>query len=460
LRKNAQKEFDPQDIAEKKRAMMLTAPVGRLVMKLSAPTVTIMLVSALYNMADTYFVGSQGTSATGAVGVSFSLMAVIQATGFFFGHGCGNFISRALGAKNTDDALAMAVTGCVTAFIMGGVITLLGTAFLTPMALLLGSTETILPYARDYMRFILLGAPFMVTSLMLNNLLRYQGSAVFGMIGMVTGAALNVALDPLLIFVFRMGVAGASLATAMSQTASCLLLFFVASRRGGNLPIVIRKFAPSGRMYFEMLKGGAPSLLRQGMNSVAMVILNRSARGYSDAVVAAIAIVNRVFLLASSAIIGFGQSFQPVCGFNYGARLYGRVKTAFRFCVVVATAVLTAVAAACMIFAPKIIAIFRPDDAEVIAVGTLALRAHSVTLPLLGWILMTSFLLQTMGKAVPASILAFARQGLFLIPFLWLAVPVLGVLGIQISIPVADLLTFALALPLGIHALKRGLDER
>jgi putative MATE family efflux protein len=418
-----------------------------------------MLVSALYNMADTYFVSSLGTSATAAVGVSFSLMAIIQAIGFFFGHGAGNFIARALGAQQTDEAEKMAATACGTAFILGVILSVLGVLFLTPLARGLGSTVTILPYAKEYLLFILLGAPFMVTSLMLNNLLRYQGSAVFGMIGMVSGAVLNVLLDPLFIFGLHMGVMGASLATAISQTVSCLLLFFVGCRKGGNVRIRLNKFTPTPRVYKEILRGGSPSLLRQAMQSVATIVLNQAAGGYSDAVIAAITIVNRVFLFTGSAIVGFGQSFQPICGFNYGAKLFERVKAAFRFCIVLSTAILIVMAVLCYVFAPNIIALFRADDAEVIAVGTLALRMQCFTFPLLGWTLLVSFLLQTMGKAIPASLLAFARQGLFLIPFLLIAVPFLHVLGIQMSVPIADLLTFALSLPLGIRALRKDLSE-
>jgi putative MATE family efflux protein len=422
-----------------------------------------MLVSSLYNMADTYFVHFLGTSAVGAVGISFSLMAIIQAVGFFFGHGSGNFISRALGAKNKEEAAKMAATACFSAFVSGIIIAVFGLIFLNPLAKLLGATDTILPYAQSYLRWILIAAPFMVTSFMLNNLLRYQGSAAFSMIGMVSGAVLNIALDPLFIFVFDMGVTGAALATAISQTVSCLLLFFVGSRLGGNVKVDIRNFTFKAQMYKEMLRGGSPSLLRQVTASVATIVLNQAAGGFGDAVIAAISIVNRVFMFASSTIIGFGQSFQPVCGFNYGAKRYDRVKAAFKFCIILSTSILLVLAVLCFTFAPNIIEIFQSvdavDAADVLSIGTFALQAQCFTFPLLGWILLSSFLLQTMGKAVPASILAFARQGLFMIPLLLIIVPILGVLGIQLSIPIADFLTFALSLPLGIRALRKDLAE-
>ena len=443
--------------ADEKFLLMTTAPVEKLVIKQAVPSIVIMMVSAMYNMADTYFVSSLGTSAIAGVGVSFSLMAIIQATGFFFGHGSGNFISRALGERNTAGAEKMAATGFFSAFIMGVTIAVFGTVFLSPLARLLGSTATVLPYSRDYLCFILLGAPFMVSSFMLNNLLRYQGSTFFGMIGMVSGAVINIGLDPLFIFVFGLGVKGAALATMISQIASCVLLFIVGCTGKGNIRISPYNFSPSLYKYSEILRGGSPSLLRQWVAGLAVVILNRAAGAYSDAVIAAISIVNRVFLMAGSAIIGFGQGFQPVCGFNYGAKRYDRIKKAFWFCMRLSTALLVIIAVLCFILAPDIIAFFRKDDPEVINVGAFALRAQCFSFPLLGWILLVSFMLQTMGKGISASILAFSRQGLFLIPFVFILVPALGILGIQICTPIADFCTFLLALPLGIRTLRKDL---
>jgi putative MATE family efflux protein len=448
---------DAANHADKKYLLMTSAPVEKLVVKLAIPSITIMMVSAMYNMADTYFVSSLGTSAVAAVGVSFSLMAIIQAVGFFFGHGSGNFISRALGAQNTADAGKMAATGFFSAFIVGLGIAIFGTIFLSPLARLLGSTGTILPYARDYLRFILPGAPFMVSSFMLNNLLRYQGSAFFGMIGMVSGAVINIALDPLFIFVFHLGVKGASLATMISQTASCILLFAIGCTGKGNVRILPGNFSPSLNKHKEITRGGAPSLLRQCVAGLAVVLLNNKAGAYGDAVIAAISIVNRVFLTAGSAVIGFGQGFQPVCGFNYGAKQYDRVKKAFWFCLRLSAALLVILAVVCFILAPDIISLFRKDDPAVISVGAFALRSQCFSFPFLSWILLVSFMLQTMGKGIPASILAFSRQGLFLIPLIFVIVPMLGVLGIQICTPIADFCTFLLSLPLGIRTLHKDL---
>jgi putative MATE family efflux protein len=438
---------------------MTTYPVEKLIGQLAVPSILIMMITSMYNMADTYFVGSLGTSATAAVGVSFSLMAIIQATGFFFGHGSGNYISRALGAQNTGDAERMAATGFFSAFIIGSVITTTGLLFINPLTRLLGATDTILPYALDYLGFILLATPFMVCSLMLNNLLRFQGSSFFGMIGMISGAVLNIALDPLFIFVFGLGVKGASLATMLSQMVSCILLFTITNVVKQNVHILPRNFTPKIRLYKEMARGGIPSLLRQGLLSLATILLNRAAGGYGDAVIAAVSIVNRVVMLASSALLGLGQGFQPVCGFNYGAKRYDRVKKAFWFCLCLSTVIFIILAVVCFIFAPDIIAQFRKDDPQVITIGALTLRMQCFVFPLAAWIILNSMMMQTMGKGLAASILAFSRQGLFLIPLLCILTPSLGILGIQLCMPIADVCTFLLTLPLGIRVLRRDLAE-
>jgi putative MATE family efflux protein len=445
--------------AAAKFEQMTTRPVEKLVCQMALPSITIMLVSAMYNTADTYFVGSLGTSATGAVGISFSLMAIIQALGFFFGHGTGNYISRALGAQNNNDAEKMAANGFFTAFIAGSVIAAAGSFWITPLARLLGATDTILPFARSYLRFILPGTPFMVSSLMLNNLLRFQGSAVWGMIGMVAGAALNIGLDPLFIYVFGLGVSGAALATLISQILSCSLLIVVSVvPAAGNLRIIPGNFSPSRRLYNEMIRGGIPSLLRQSLQSLAVIVLNHAAGAYGDGIIAAMAIVNRLILISGAALLGLGQGFQPVCGFNYGAKHYDRVKRAFWFCVKSTTVILLIIAALCFTFAPVIIAFFRRDDPEVIAAGAFALRLQCFSLPLMGWIILSNMTLQTIGKTFSASVLAVARQGFFLIPLLWILSPRLGVLGIQLCAPISDTLTCMLAIPMGIHTLRQMRD--
>lgn len=438
---------------EEKRRRMTHDPVERLVLRLAGPTMAIMLVTALYNTADTYFVGSLGTSATGAVGIAFPLMAIIQAIGFFFGQGVGNSISRQLGARNFYQAGRMAATAFLSALLFGALLAILGIACMRHVAVFLGSTETILPHALEYLFFILLAAPLTCGSFTLNNLLRFQGSAFHGMLGMLSGAFLNIVLDPICIFWFDMGVSGASFATMVSQGVSFSLLLFNCAR-GGNIRIAPRLFMPNREHFREMARGGFPSLCRQGLMSVAAVCLNQAAGAFGDPAIAAMAVVQRVTMIANAALIGFGQGFQPVCGFNYGAGAYSRVKRAFRFCLKTSVYALAAMAVAGYSLAPEIIALFRADDPEVIEIGRAALRLRCLTYPLVAWIILNNMLLQTIGRARPASFLALAWQGLFMIPFLFALPPWLGVLGIQLSQPLSDLATFACSLHLGLAALR------
>ena len=432
---------------------MTKTPIPRLIGELAVPTIISMLVTSFYNMADTFFVGKINTSATAAVGIVFPLMAMIQAFGFFCGHGSGNYISRQLGAHNFEDASKMSATGFVSAFVLGLGILVVGFLFTDPLLRIMGSTETILPYARSYMRIILIGAPYMTASLVLNNQLRFQGSAFYSMIGITTGAVLNIVLDPLFIFVLDMGVAGAALATIISQFVSfCLLI--AGTFRGGNLRLNLKDFSPSLKYYQNIVKGGAPSLFRQGLGSFATVCLNLMAGPYGDAAIAAMSIVTRIPQFAASVVIGFGQGFQPVCGFNYGAKLFKRVQEGFWFCVKFCTSVLLVAAVCGWIFSPNLIGVFLKTDPLVIEYGSQALRLQALTFPLVGWITIANMMLQTIGKTVKASLLAMSRQFLFFVPVILTLPGFLGILGIQLSQPIADFCSFLLAVPLSISVLR------
>lgn len=438
---------------------MTKTPIPRLIGELAVPTIISMLVTSFYNMADTFFVGKINTSATAAVGIVFPLMAMIQAFGFFCGHGSGNYISRQLGAHNFEDASKMSATGFVSAFVLGLGILVVGFLFTDPLLRIMGSTETILPYARSYMRIILIGAPYMTASLVLNNQLRFQGSAFYSMIGITTGAVLNIVLDPLFIFVLDMGVAGAALATIISQFVSfCLLI--AGTFRGGNLRLNLRDFSPSLKYYQNIVKGGAPSLFRQGLGSFATVCLNLMAGPYGDAAIAAMSIVTRISQFAASVVIGFGQGFQPVCGFNYGAKLFKRVQEGFWFCVKFCTSVLLVAAVCGWIFSPNLIGIFLKTDPLLIEYGSQALRLQALTFPLVGWITIANMMLQTIGKTVKASLLAMSRQFLFFVPVILTLPGFLGILGVQFSQPIADFCSFLLAVPLSISVLREMSHEQ
>lgn len=441
------------DQQEEKFIQMTQPPVGGLILKLAVPCIVSMLVTTFYNMADTFFVGMlKSNAATGAVGVVFSMMTIIQAVGFFFGHGSGNYISRQLGSKNYDEASKMAATGFFSALTAGLLICILGQIFLRPLARLLGSTETILPYTEAYLRVILIGAPWMTASLVLNNQLRFQGSASYAMVGITAGAVLNIALDPIMIFWMDLGVAGAGWATIISQLVSfCLLL--AGCRRGSNVRLHIRNVQFKGFYYKMIVKGGLPSLARQGLGSLATICLNQACRSYGDAVIAAMGVVQRITQFGGSAMIGFGQGFQPVCGFNYGAKLYKRVKDGFWFCVKYSFLFLVVVSALGYIFAPQLIALFR-DDPEVIACGTTALRLQCLTFPLQSWLIIANMMEQTIGRTIPATFLAAARQGVFFIPAVLILPLMMKLLGIQAAQSVADILSFISAVPIQLYVMK------
>ncbi len=435
---------------------MTTTPIRKLIVRLAIPTIISMLVTGLYSMADTFFVGRISTNATAAVGIVFSLMSMIQAIGFFCGQGSGTFVSRRLGAGDIREANEMAATGFFLAFGIGLIVSVIGQLTVRPLALLLGATPVILEDTVAYMRFILIGAPFMMSQLVVNNQLRFQGSAVYAMAGLVSGALLNIVLDPIFIFVFKMGVAGAALATILAQIISFFVLLY-GSYQGPNIRIHIKNVRLSGHYLLQIVNGGTPSLFRQGLASITTVILNSTAASLGgEAAIAAMSVVSRVMMLAISALIGFGQGFQPVCAFNYGAGLKARVREAYWFCVKYGTAFLLVMATLCFIFSGSIIGFFR-DDPEVIAIGRVALRCQAFIFPLNASVVIANMMMQSMGKGVKASVLAAGRNGLFFIPCVLILTRLFGLTGLEISQACADFLTFLMMIPL-TRSILRELD--
>lgn len=439
--------------AEEKRIYMTQEPVEKLVCTLAVPTILSMMITSFYNMADTFFVGKLNTQSTAAVGVVFSLMAVIQAIGFLFGHGSGNYISRQLGAGNMEEAEKMSAVGFFTSFFAGVVILIVCMCLIEPLSYALGSTPTVQPYTVAYMRIILLGAPAMTASLVLNNQMRFQGSAFYAMIGIVSGAVVNIVLDPFFIFICGMGVAGAALATTISQYLSFILLIIMV-KKGGNIQLRFRNFQPSLHFYKEIIRGGIPALFRQGLASVATIFLNHAAGVYGDAAIAGMSIVSRIMMFANSALIGFGQGFQPVCGFNYGAGKNDRVLKAYWFCVKFSFVVLSVMAVVVFLFAPQFVAIFQKEDADVIKVGTAALRYSVISFPLSAWIVMCNMMLQSIGKGLKASIVASARQGIFFLPLIAILPKLLGLTGVEACQAVSDVFALTISIPLGFSVIR------
>ena len=433
---------------------MTKQPVGSLVIKLGIPTTLSMLVTNIYNMVDTMFVGKLGTSASGAVGIVFGFMSILQAFGFLFGQGAGSIISRRLGNKDEDSASVVASTAFFSSMFMGLLIGILGTVFNTKMVYLLGSTDTILPYAKTYSLFIMAAAPFMTSTFTMNNILRFEGKASLSMVGLMTGAILNMVGDPILMFGLDMGIAGAGLSTAISQFISfCVLLsMFLSGKTQSKLSV--RKITREFNVLFDIVATGFPSLVRQGLQAVSTMILNQQARIYGDAAVAAMSIVSRISFFIFAVGLGIGQGFQPVCGFNYGARKFSRVKEAFSFTLVAGEVLLGMFALAGLLFSNQAIAVFR-DDAEVIAFGTPALRYQCMALFLNPLIVLSNMTLQSTGQRAWATFLSMMRSGLYLIPMIYILTYTMGARGIQLAQPVSDVLSFATALPVIVNFIRK-----
>ncbi len=428
------------------------APVHKTVLTMAVPTIVTMLVTSLYNMADTFFVGQLDTQSTAAVGIVFSVMFAVQAFGFFFGHGSGNYISRELGAKRHGNAKRMAANGFFFSFFFGIFLTILGELLLEPLTVWLGSTPTIKPYTEKYMGIILLGAPFLTSSLTINNQMRLQGNARLAMIGITAGAVLNVFLDPVFIFLCGWGVSGAAIATVIGQIVSFFLLVRL-THTERNIGISWKNFSPSWQAIKEIFYGGSPSLSRQGLGCVATIALNVSAGQYGDAAIAAMSIVTRITMLIMSAVVGLGQGFQPTCGFCFGAKLYDRLKSAFWFTVKVGTAFLIVSSVIGEVWAEPIVRIFR-DDAAVVAIGARALRWQLIAYPLNAFSMTSNMLTQTCRYPWRANLLACARRGIFFIPTVLLLPIWFGLTGVEMAQFVSDILGFLLTVPIMIYTLR------
>lgn len=430
---------------------MTETPVPKLIVTLGIPTIISMLITNIYNMADTFFVGRLETnSASGAIGVVFSLMAVLQAFGFMFGNGAGCLISRRLGQQDSNSASRYASLSFFTALLTGVVIGALGIIFIEPFMLLLGSTYTILEYARIYAFFILAVAPFMVSSFVLNNILRYEGKALFAMIGLTTGGLLNIIGDPIFMFKLDMGIAGAGLSTALSQCISFMILLFMFLSGKTQSKISLRYIKAPLSGLCDIIRNGFPSVIRQGLGSISTVLLNQQAAVYGDAAVAAMSIVSRISMFIFAICIGTGQGFQPVAGFNYGAKKYSRVKKGFYFTFLMGETLVGIMTLICLVFSGSIVGIFR-NDLLVIECGVPALRYHCVALLVQPICLCANMLFQSVGRSGLATFTATLRNGLYFVPFILILPYFMGITGIQITQMFADILSVITVAPIVLH---------
>ena len=437
---------------------MLTEQPGKLLLKKAVPTVVTQLITIIYNTADTYFVAQISTEASAAVGIVFSLMAIIQALGFGIGMGANSLISRALGAKEDDKANVYASSALVGGLFFGCFILTFGLIFLHPFMRLLGSSENVLPFANEYATYILIAAPFMCMAFVLNNLLRSQGQAFFSMIGMATGGILNMFFDPLLIFTFHMGIRGAAIATMAGQiiSAGIMLGFFLKGKSIVRLGFryISRKFST----YVLILRIGLPTIFRQGLASLATAILNNQTAAYGDAAVAAISIVNKIYMLSRNIVLGIGQGYQPIAGYCFGAGNKKRVKTFFWLSTAAGTTVVILIAISVFLFRENIMTWFR-DDPEVIRIGTEGLLYTCIVTPLMGFSTYANQTYQVLGFSAGATFLASCRQGIFYIPLAFILPAIAGLTGIELLQPAADLLTFIVAIPFVVWLFRHRLSE-
>jgi putative MATE family efflux protein len=433
---------------------MVHAPVSQLVITLGIPTTITMLVTNLYNMVDTRFVGKLGTSASGAVGIVFGFMAVLQAFGFMFGQGAGSMISRSLGNKDETRATRIASTSFFLSLLVGLIIEICSFVFIDSLIYLLGSTPTIHPFAKTYVIYILLSAPFMTSSFVMNNILRFEGKAYLAMIGLLTGAFLNILGDAFFMLVLDMGIAGAGLSTALSQVISFMILLYMFLSGKTQSKLSIKKVTKNLREVREIVETGFPSMARQGLSSISTMILNQQASVYGDAAVAAMSIVSRISMFIFAVGLGMGQGYQPVCGFNYGAKRYSRVKKAFKFTLILSEGMLGCLAIVGLIFSGYAIEIFQKDY-KVIEIGTMALRFQCIALFFQPLSVMANMTFQSTGNKLPATFLSLLRSGVYFIPILLILTSLSGLVGVQLAQPIADVLSFLTAIPFVLIFFKK-----
>ena len=432
---------------------MTKTPLVKLIISLGIPTTISMLVTSIYNMADTYFVGTLGESQQAATGILFTLQAIIQAIAFMLGQGSGTMVSKALADRNKDEATEYASTGFFTALFMGTVLMIGGLSFLNPLMRVLGSTDTILPFARLYGACVLFSCPVVMGSFVLNNNLRYEGKSFYSMIGLVSGGIINIFLDYLLVVLIPVGILGAGIATATSQVISfCILLHFY--RKMGESKIRISSISKNKAIYASICKVGFPALVRQGLTSFSGGLLNNITRPFGDAAIAAMSVANRFSMFVMCVGLGIGQGFQPVAAFNYQAKKYDRVKRGLLATMAIAFVLVACLAVPSIIFAEQIVYAFQKSPA-VIEVGVLALRAACVGTMFLPLSIPVNMLYQSTRQVKISTVLSMMRNGLTFIPTLLVTTHFWGLTGVQISQPLADVMTGLIAIPFVIHFLRK-----
>ncbi len=448
-------EAAKQDRQDYRKNMMLTEPIGKIIPKMAIPTIVAFLINSIYGLADTFFVSSLGTNATAAVSVNASLDQIIFMTGSLLAVGANSYIARLLGARREEEASSVLSTAFFLATALGVVLLLLGTVFMTPMVRILGATETCERYAIDYATYVLLAAPFMSASFVMNQCLRAEGSAMLSMIGMGVGGILNCILDPIFIFGLDLGVAGASMATAISKVVSFGILFYPYLTRRSILRIAFSRIKLAKDMLIQIITVGAASMLRSGLAVVAAIVLNNIAGGISDSVLAGIGVSTKVMMFPFSIILGFGTGFQPVAGFNWGAKRFDRTMESYRFASKTALIGATVMALVVGVFANQIIYLFAETDGYMQQIGALCIRLQCLALPIHAWVAVVNMFCVGLGFAKCAWLLSTARQGTCFMPIVFLMAQLWGAAGVASVQAVADVLTMFLAIPVICYVMRQ-----
>lgn len=451
---NCSKTSNNDNFAENQYNKMVNTPVSKLITGLAIPTVISMLVTSIYNMADTFFVSQISTQASAAVGVVFPIMSIIQAFGFTLGMGSGSLISIRLGQKRNEEANVIVSTAFFTAIGIGFLITILGIIFSTQFLSLVGASNTILPYAQDYAKYIFFGAPIMTASFVLNNVLRSEGKAFFSMIGLTTGGILNIILDPIFIYALDLGISGAAIATLCSQSISFLILLTCFLKHKTVCHINIKLYSLKKEVLPKIVTTGFPSLSRQGLASISSILLNTAAGAYGDAAIAGMTITTKIVMFIASIMIGVGQGFSPVSGYNFGAKRYDRVKQAYTFTLTAGFILMGSLATIIFIFANQIMNAFI-NDINVVKIGVAALRWQVAFLPFHSLIIGTNMLMQSTRHIKSATYLSMNRNGIYFIPAILILPRVIGLQGVEMAQFVADVLSAITAVPFAIYFFKK-----
>ena len=439
---------------EARRLMMLNDPISRVIPKMAIPTIVAFLITSIYSLADTYFVSSLGTNATAAVSVNASLDQMIIMCGSMLAMGANSYIARLLGEGNEKKASQVLSTSFFAAFAMGALLLIFGSIFMTPMVRLLGATPTCEQYSIDYATYILLAAPFMASNFVMNQCLRSEGSATLSMVGMGFGGILNIILDPIFIFTLDMGVAGASLATAISKFVSFGILIFPYVTKRSLLELSIKHFKPTKDIVTKVVSVGSSSLFRNGLNVISAIMLNNIAGGISDSVLAAVGVSNKIMMFPFCIILGFGNGFQPVAGFNWGAKRFDRVEESYKFSSRISLIGSAVMALVIALFCDKLIVLFAGTDMEMRKIGAFCILAQCIALPVHAWVAIVNMLCVGLGNAKGAMVLATSRQGSCFIPIVHLMAGLFGAFGVASVQALADVLSMIIAIPI-IVAMKK-----